>query len=90
VRQCTPSKRDGDQEIDRRIFEEIDAIHEERDRSNGFGNRELEPKIGQVQERNDDNDSSQVRVHGSNTLPSRVAQFPTLIVRTILSSRPKQ
>ncbi len=58
-------QRYGDQKIHRRVFEEIDAVGEKRDRADGAGNGELDAEKGQVQDGNDNDDPPQLHVHRS-------------------------
>jgi len=58
---CTPAERYGDQEIHRGIFQKVDAIGKQRDRADGEGHRELDSKVGQVQNSNDDDNLAQTQ-----------------------------
>jgi hypothetical protein len=48
-----PSKGGEDQEIDRRIFQNIDAVREQRHRADGNGNGELDAKVPEVEQSNE-------------------------------------
>src|ERR1700756_3700051 len=54
-----PADRRHDEEIDRRIFKKVDAIGEQRTGANGPPHGELNPEIGEIQDRDDPNDSAQ-------------------------------
>ena len=49
-----PTDGQRDQEVDRRVLEEIDAVGEQRDRADPHGNRELDAEIGEVEQRDRD------------------------------------
>ena len=53
---------DKDQEVDRRVFEEIDAVGEERDGADPKRDGELHAEIGEVQKRDDENGAAQARI----------------------------
>jgi hypothetical protein len=44
-----PAERGQDQEIDRRVFQEIDTVGEERDRADRQRHREFHPEIAKVE-----------------------------------------
>jgi hypothetical protein len=50
-----PSKGGEDQEIDRRIFQKIDAVREQRHRADGKGNGELDAKVPEVEQSDEAN-----------------------------------
>jgi len=57
-----PAKRHQNEEVDRRIFEKVDAVREQRNRADRAGNSELNPEIGEVQNDDEPNDPAQSMV----------------------------
>ncbi len=56
----TPSQRDKDQEVDRCVFKKVDAVSEERNRSDSKSHGELYPKICQIENRHESNNAPQI------------------------------
>ena len=47
---CAPAKRQHDQEVDRGVLEEVDAVREQRHRADRQRHRELDAEIGEVEQ----------------------------------------
>jgi len=61
TRPCTrgPVEGEEDQGVDRGIFEEIDAVGEQRDRTDMEGDCELDAEIGEVEQRDDEDGAAE-------------------------------
>ena len=51
-----PGGGEEDQQVDARVFEEVDAVGKEGDGSDRERDGELDPEVAQVEERNDEHD----------------------------------
>lgn len=54
---CDEAKRRQNEEVDRRIFEKVDAVREQRHRADDAGNGKLDPEVGEVQDGDEPDDS---------------------------------
>ena len=60
---CRPRKCGEDQDVDERILEEVYAVSEEGDRSDGECDGELDEEVGEIQRGNDEDDAAE-GLHG--------------------------
>ena len=63
-RASPPAERHQNEQVDRRILKEVDAVCEQRHRADHAGNSELNPEIGKVQDRDEPNDPPQIMASG--------------------------
>ena len=64
---CRPVKRRQDKEIDRGIFEKVDAVRKQRDGADQAGDGKLNSEISEVQNGDEPNDLPQTMVSGYNS-----------------------
>jgi hypothetical protein len=54
-----PRQRDEDEQIDRRVFEEVDAVGEQRNRADRERDREFHAEIGEIEQCNHEDGAAQ-------------------------------